>query len=178
MSLEDLSFEARDELAALARQLAENPNTRKDFLRMTKKVKPDLPIPELEIEEYTNRSVEAANKRVEELESKWRERDTLDELKSRRQKLIKKGLAADDAEIEKIEKVMLDKGITDHETAAEYWKWMEQSAVPTSGSVGYNPSPLKAWDLSKFMKNPIQAGRDAAHSALSELRKNPKPIGL
>jgi len=36
-SLEDLSPEARDELAALARQLAENPATRKDFLRLTKK---------------------------------------------------------------------------------------------------------------------------------------------
>ena len=42
MSLEDLSFEARDELAQLARTLAENPNTRKDFLRLTKKAKPDL----------------------------------------------------------------------------------------------------------------------------------------
>ena len=57
MSLENLSIEARDELAALAQQLAENPDTRKDFLRMTKKVKPDIPIPELEIEEVTTRAV-------------------------------------------------------------------------------------------------------------------------
>ena len=47
MSLENLSPEARDELAALAQKLADNPETRKDFLRMTKKVNPDLPIPEL-----------------------------------------------------------------------------------------------------------------------------------
>ena len=46
MSLEDLSFEARDELALLARQMAEDPATRKDFLRLTKKIKPDMPIPE------------------------------------------------------------------------------------------------------------------------------------
>jgi hypothetical protein len=45
MSLEDLSMEARDELALLARQLSENPATRKDFLRLTKKAKPDMPIP-------------------------------------------------------------------------------------------------------------------------------------
>ncbi len=50
MSLEDLSYEARDELALLARQLAENPKTRKAFLRLTKEAKPDMPIPELEIE--------------------------------------------------------------------------------------------------------------------------------
>jgi hypothetical protein len=55
MSLENLSLEARDELAALAQTLAENPETRKDFLRMTKRVKPDLPIPELDIEDYTHK---------------------------------------------------------------------------------------------------------------------------
>jgi len=52
MSLENLSLEARDELAQLAQTLAENPDTRKEFLRMTKRVKPDLPIPELDIEDY------------------------------------------------------------------------------------------------------------------------------
>jgi hypothetical protein len=44
-----MSNEQTLELAALAKQLAENPETRKDFLRLTKKAKPDLPIPELEI---------------------------------------------------------------------------------------------------------------------------------
>jgi hypothetical protein len=69
MSLEDLTPEARDELAILARQLAENPNTRKDFLRLTKKAKPDMPIPELEIEDATNAVVQKANERVERLEA-------------------------------------------------------------------------------------------------------------
>ena len=46
MSLEDLSLEARDELAALAKKLADSPNTRKEFLRLTKQVNPDMPIPE------------------------------------------------------------------------------------------------------------------------------------
>ena len=57
MSLEDISLEQRDELALLAKQLAENPSTRKDFLRMTKKVKPDLPIPELEMQDYTEKKI-------------------------------------------------------------------------------------------------------------------------
>jgi hypothetical protein len=58
MSLEDLTPEARDELALLAKQLSENPETRKDFLRQVKKVKPEMPIPELEIEDYTRHAVE------------------------------------------------------------------------------------------------------------------------
>jgi hypothetical protein len=60
MSLEDMSNEQTLELAALARQLAENPETRKDFLRLTKKAKPDLPIPELEIEDATTNAVSKA----------------------------------------------------------------------------------------------------------------------
>jgi len=68
MSLENISLEARDELAALSQMLAENPETRKDFLRMTKKVKPDLPIPELDMEDYTRKAVGQSEARVQQLE--------------------------------------------------------------------------------------------------------------
>lgn len=176
MSLEDLSIEQRDELALLSRQLAENPATRKEFLRMTKKIKPDMPIPELEIEEFTHSQVDKANQRVEQLEAKLRERDALDDLKSRRNKLKSKGLAATDEDIEEIEKVMLDKGITNHEAAAEYWSWMKQSAQPTPS--GFNPNAINKFDLSKYWKNPTAGARNEAAKALQELRKNPRPIGL
>ena len=62
MSLEDLSLEQRDELALLAKQLADNPKTRKELLRLTKEVRPDMSIPELEIEDYTKKKVESINK--------------------------------------------------------------------------------------------------------------------
>jgi hypothetical protein len=75
------------------------------------------------------------------------------------------------------EKIMLEKNIPNHETAAEYWKWMQQSAAPTPGT-SYNPSTLSKFDLSKFQKNPVAAARDEAFKALNELRKSPKPIGL
>jgi hypothetical protein len=176
MSLEDLTPEARDELAILARQLAENPNTRKDFLRLTKKAKPDMPIPELEIEDATNAVVQKANERVERLEAQLRERDAIEELNKRRSKLRAKGLASSDEDIEQIEKVMLDKGITNHEAAAEYWDWMKQSAAPTP--TGYNPSAIKGFNLEQFWKNPVQGARNEAAAALHELRRNPKPIGL
>ena len=114
------------------------PETRKDFLRLTKKAKPELPIPELEIEDATTNAVSKAYE---------------------------------------IEKVMLEKNIPNHETAAEYWKWMQQSAAPTPGT-SYNPSTLSKFDLSKYQKNPVAAARDEAFKALNELRKSPKPIGL
>ena len=176
MSLENLSLEARDELAQLAQTLAENPATRKDFLRMTKQVKPDLPIPELEIEEYTRKTVSKAEERVQALEAKLREKEALEDLQNRRNTLMKKGLISKESEIEDVEKIMLERGITNHETAAEYHQWMKQAAVPTS--TGYNPSAVRQFDLNKYWKNPISAARNEAMNALNDLRKPQRPIGL
>ena len=176
MSLEDLTPEARDELALLAKQLAENPNTRKNFLRLTKQVKPDMPIPEIEIEEHTNRALQVSEERVQSLEAKLQQRDALNELERRRQSLIKKGLIDNENDIQEVEKVMLEKGITNHESAAEYWKWMKQTAEPTP--IGYRSNPLNGFDLNKYWKNPQKAARENAEQALNELRRNPRPIGL
>ena len=176
MSLENLSLEARDELAALAQTLAENPETRKDFLRMTKRVKPDLPIPELDIEDYTHKAVSRSEDRVQALEAKLREKEAMEELQKRRQSLMKKGLISNESEVDDVEKIMLERGITNHETAAEYHQWMKQAAVPTS--TGYNPSAVKQFDLNKYWKNPAAAARNEAMNALNDLRKPQRPIGL
>ena len=176
MSLENLSLEARDELAALAQTLAENPETRKDFLRMTKRVKPDLPIPELDIEDYTHRAVSRLEDRVQASEAKAREKEAIEELQKRRQSLMKKGLISNESEVSDVEKIMLERGITNHETAAEYHQWMKQAAVPTS--TGYNPSAVKQFDLNKYWKNPVAAARNEAMNALNDLRKPQRPIGL
>jgi hypothetical protein len=175
MSLEDLSLDARDELALLARQLAENPATRKDFLKLTKRAKPDMVIPELDIEEHTTSRLVASDKRVEALEGQLRDRDIREELDKRRSRIVEKGLASKD-DMDDIERVMLDKGITNHEVAAEYWAFMKQAAQPTP--TGYNPSPFKALNLSDYVKNPVTAARNEAAKALHELRKSPRPIGL
>ena len=176
MSLENLSPEARDELAALAQKLADNPETRKDFLRMTKKVNPDLPIPELEIEDKTSTALAEIRKENEAMKAKLREKEALESLEKRRQGLVKKGLVNDESEIEAVEKLMLEKKIGDHETAAQYHQWMKQAATPTPS--GYNPSAVKQFDLGKYWKNPASAARETAVSALNEIRKPMRPIGL
>jgi hypothetical protein len=177
MSLEDISLEQRDELALLAKQLAENPSTRKDFLRMTKKVKPDLPIPELEMQDYTEKKMSDMENRLLVSENKLREKDAREELNRRRQSLITKGLARDDADVEQIEKIMLQKNISNHETAAEYFDWMKQAAEPTPS--GYNPSAISKFDLSKYWKNPQMGARDEAAQALKDIRNvGRKAIGI
>ena len=176
MSLEDVSYEQRDQLAALMRELSDNPATRKEVLRLTKKIKPDLVIPELEIEETTNNAVSESRKELEAIKAKLAEKEALEDLEKRRNALMRKGVVRSEEEIEEVEKVMLEKGITNHDTAAEYWEWMKQTAAPTP--TGYNPSAVKQFDLNKYYKNPVGAARDEAAKALQELRKNTRPIGF
>lgn len=176
MSLEDMSFEQRDQLALLMRELSDNPATRKDVLRLTKQIKPDLVIPELEIESTTKSYVEKLEQKLMDREAKDREQDALRDLESRRNRLMKKGLVEREEDIEEVEKIMLEKGISNHESAAEYWQWMKQSATPTP--TGYNPSAVSKFDLGKYYKNPVGAARDEASKALQELRQNTRPIGF
>ena len=176
MSLENLSVEAQAELAALAKTLAENPSTRKQFLQLTKQVRPDVPIPEIEIEERTNSVLAKAEDRVKSLEEKLRQKEAREELQKRRDALIRKGLIDSEDEVKEVEKLMVEKGIANHETAAEYHAWMKQAAAPTPSQF---PQPVMSkFNTKDFMKNPVGAARDAAHAALTEFRKNPKPIGL
>ncbi len=132
MSLENYSPEAIEELAALSKRLSEDPKTRKSFLRLAKEVNPDLPVPELEMEEVVNQRVSASEQRVADLEKQLRAREVRDELNRRRSKLKESGYAQSDDDILEIEKLMTEKGIANHETAADYWRHMKQSAVPTS----------------------------------------------
>jgi hypothetical protein len=176
MSLEDLSSDAQAELAALARTLAENPSTRKEFLKLTKQVRPDVPIPEIEIEERTNTVLAQAEDRVKSLEDKLRQKEAREELQKRRDALMKKGLVDSEDDVREVEKIMVEKGIANHETAAEYHSWMKQMSAPTPSQF---PQPVMSkFNTKDFMKNPVGAARDAAHAALQEFRKNPKPIGL
>ena len=177
MSLEDLSPESVNELAGLMRQLAEDPSTRKDILKLTKKVRPEMPIPVLEIEESTKRATQSMRDELESMRSQLRDRDALDELKKRRNNLKNKGLVSGDSDIDEVEKLMLEKGITNHEAAAEYWQFMQQAATPTPVS-GYNPSAISKFDLSKYWKNPVAGARDEAAKALIDWRKPTRPIGL
>ena len=138
-----------------------------------------MPIPEIEIEESTNKVLQAAELRVQQLEAKLQEKDAREELERRRQALLKKGKVADEADIEEVEKIMLEKGITSHETAADYHKWMREAAAPTPTAFNMSVIDQTARDtLSAYWKNPQRAARDEAFKALHELRKNPRPIGL
>ena len=165
-------MEVRDELAKLARDLSENPDTRKDFLRLTKKARPNLPVPEIEIDDRTSKALGEANDKVSKLEQKIMERDAVETLAQRRQKLIKDGKAQNDDEVSEIEKIMLDKKIADHDTAADYFRYMREAAKPAAPM--YSPQVLNQGmrkELSPYWKNPTFAAREEAAKALDDIRK-------
>ena len=176
MSLENIAPETRDEMAALLKKLSNHPKTRKTILKSIKEVDPEFHIPELEIESKAEEVYSKTNEELEKLRAELRERDAREELSKRRNSLMKNGKIKSEEDIAEIEKIMVDKKIADHEAAADYWAWMKQASEPTPS--GYNPQVMKQWDLTKYMKNPQAAAREAAADALNELRRNPRPVGL
>ena len=134
MSLENLSLEQRDELAGLMQQLADTPETRKDILRLTKKIRPGLNVPELDIEDNTNSAISQMRAENEALKAKFSQREAVENLENIRRNVVKKGLVSED-EMPQVEKLMLEKRIADHETAAEHYNWMKQAAKPTPTGV-------------------------------------------
>ena len=78
------------ELSRLMERLTQNPATRKNVLREVKKLEPDLPIPELEIEDSLRNVTNHAEARVQQLEARLREKEALEELNRRRQALVKR----------------------------------------------------------------------------------------
>jgi len=176
MSLGSISLEARDELASLMQTLAESPDTREDTLRLTKKVKPGLNIPEIDLKDSTNLALQQIRQENEQIRAELKSRDAQAALENRRKNLMKKGLASSEDEVDAIEKLMIEKGIPNHETAAEYHQFMKQAAKPTP--TGYNPSAVRQFDLGKFWKDPRGAAQQEAVKAFADLRKPQRPIGL
>lgn len=175
-SLEDVSPQQRDQLALLSKNLSDDPSTRKEFLKLAKRINPGLAVPEIEIEERTNKVLETIQRENEDLRNSLKDRERREDLDKKRQSLIKRGLAGSDEDVADIEKVMLEKHIPDHETGAQYWAWMKQAAVPTP--TGYNPSAISKFNLSQYMKNPTMSAREEASKALQDLRSRQSPIRI
>lgn len=179
MSLENLSDGDIRELALLAKELHDNPTTRADALRLTKRIRQDLPIPEIEIQDRMETTRQHMQSKIDSLEAKLRERDARQVLDERRNRLKSLGKVQSDEEVKQVEKIMIEKRIADHETAADYFNWMKQAESVDKPTPIFQGAPvLNNWDLKNFFKNPQNAARDAAQQALTELRQPRRPIGL
>ena len=107
-------------------KLAANPKTRKQVLTLIKEISPDTPIPEIDAAAPIMQKVEELEKQLAEREKAQKEkeekaaaeastRDFENKIESGRKKLREIGYTAEG--VEKIEKLMADRGIMDYDAA-------------------------------------------------------------
>jgi len=150
--------------------LASNPATRMGFLNLTKKANPGTHIPEIDIPNQINTHFQAGLARLGALERENEQMKIQNSILAKRQSLIENGVSKKD--IPEIEKLMLEKKIPDHETAAEFYKMQQKSAIPTPASTlaGNRVNHMPAMDLKPFNGNINDWARNAASKAIDEIK--------
>ena len=168
VSLEGLSTEQIADLAVLAKAQLDNPTTRSHFLQNAKVVNPEVSIPEVDIPFQVRGLLSKSEERVAGLEKQLQDERTRREIMERRSGLKQKhGLS--DKDIDEVEKLMLEKQIASHDTAAEFYNSQKQSAQPTPSL--FAPNTLPKIDLKgSGMPNMSQWSRNEATNVINELR--------
>lgn len=160
-----------DELKSMGKlyaQMVNDPKTRMHTLRATKIISPNTPIPELDVFDRVGAAVKPHIDKVDALEKKFIEKDAENNVLRKREELYDLGHSK--AEVEAIEKLMLEKRIPDHKTAAEFYKLQAQSAPVTPASYVHRPTLPIDKDAAKKAGGFKNFFLQDAHSAVDDLR--------
>lgn len=148
ISLEGLTPEAIQGLALTAKSMLENPTTRRDALALVKKVDPSQNIPEIDLPAQFETALTTEREARIKIENELREDRIRRDVLAQRERIKSKGIA--EADVEKVEKLMTDRGIVNHETAAEFYLAQQKMAEPTPPAIAaYQPLELPKFDLKK-----------------------------
>lgn len=130
MGLEDLTPEQQKQLK-LGEILLANPEVSKSALRLAKRAKPELRLPEIDLED----AIEAEAKKREEWQAKQEEREINQRVEQRRRE---HALAAKEAGFtpEEIEKIVVDEKCS-FETALKFAELQRETAIPGAAETGY-----------------------------------------
>ena len=168
VSLEGMSSESIAGLAMIAKGLSENPGTRNDFLKLTKAANPNLSIPEVDLPMQINHSMNAERAKIESLEREILKDRVERDVERRRSSLMEsKGLSKDD--VAEVEKLMIEKNIPSHETAADFYNMQRQTAKPTPYS-GFGSQQAPKIDTKDFGGNIKQWARNEAAQTIQGIR--------
>ena len=171
MSLEGKTVDEIQSLAELANMLATDPKTRKSFLSLTKAVNPGANIPEIDIPASLQAQFAEPLKRLDALAKRQEEIDLERRIEaSRRDVMVKKGVTAD--ELTQVEKLMVEKGIANHETAIDHFRMSQRSAEPSSASTanGLRRFDKPNLDLKAFNGDQKAWSYSNAYAVIDELR--------
>jgi hypothetical protein len=171
ISLEGMSEQDRNNLAALAIRLSTGEKTRKDFQKLIKAENPSFSSPELELEDLRSQMTGSAEqaKRLEKLEGELAERNAREKWDSIKQEPVKAGLITAE-EIPDLEAYMKEKGFnaTQYRQAAEHRNMENQLAVPTAAAL--KPFQMNDDGLKLAKKDPKAFLRNNTISYLNEMR--------
>jgi hypothetical protein len=156
-----------EELVKMFRKTLGNPKTRDRQLKLVKEVEPNLPIPEVDAEARVMERVAPLEKELAALKAQ-NEKDAILAGINKQRESVKREFGLDDAGIEKVEKIMIEKKIGDHKTAAEVMQMNSRVATPTVDGSSY--VQLKMPTEKALLENPTEWARNEAHAAVDELR--------
>lgn len=161
--------DADSELLKLAKKALGDPKTRMTQLRILKTAEPSTPIPELDQEDRIQSALAPIVEENKKLRADIDKRDTLDGIKEKRNVLKGDKFKLNDEQISAVEKIMVEKKIGDHETAAEFFLANSRVATPSVAP--------RSWDTSATVpvtdglkKDPAQWARQTAAAVIDELR--------
>jgi flagellar biosynthesis/type III secretory pathway protein FliH len=160
MSLEGKTPEEIEKLANFANTILTK--ARKETLHLAKKVDPTFTSPELEIDE----KIEAATAKLNEQNAELTKQILAEKIERSRESK-KAELKAAGYDIEAVEKVMTDNGISNYEGAVKLMK-AEAVLAPSSPPSRESRMPTNFKDI---QKNPTAWARDEAHKAVDELMR-------
>ena len=162
-----------------------NPKARRKIQEAVKEADPNMRIPELEIEEAAKAPVMALEKTVADLQKQIaddkaeREKNATlgsirDRIEASKLKFRQAGWFAED--IEKVEKLMEEKGTTDFELAAAYYEKQHPPQVPAT------PSGVGAWNFGEVADDTdayskaLMASKNAAENDSLVMREAGKAL--
>lgn len=150
-------------------ELYKDPKTRDATLRLIKDKYPDVRIPEIEVQDRVAKIEDKWEKRYEEREKVWQDR----EAKASRAEAITamKAQGVDDAEVEKVEALMAEAKIGDPAVAAEVFVTRRAAAAPRGAPQSFTfdmPNQKELFGTPSQRKN--WARREAAR-VLDEVRQ-------
>lgn len=153
-------------LANVTRELLNNPATRNRLQKMVKELHPENFIPEIDI---PNNALAPVNDEVKRLNDEVTQLRAEREIERRRAELVSSGkVSAND--VSEVEKIMMERGIGDYNTAAELLNFQRQAAKP---GPTYDATRMRLpTDKVDLMKDPRAYAMNEAYAALNEMRSH------
>jgi hypothetical protein len=175
-SLENLSEEQIKSLASLAKDLSDDPATRRKFQKLIKEKNPATIFPELEVDERVEAVAAKMNEETEAMRAELKTRDLELRRKELRQDLSAKypGITFDE-----IEEAMVKSSIGSHETAAQYLANQRMLSEPAPEVPGRGGPMMMPSEAKQFFRNPTQVARKLANDVMTDLvsKRNRARIG-